>query len=190
MKLLLQIAIRAALLLLVTIGWQTVATVAQTPKLQLTDLDRLASKASTSVDVNIDERLLRITSKLLNDPDDVEVKKIVAGLKGIYVKSFEFETEGQYTNSDIESVRAQLRDPNWSRLVNVVAKKEGHIEVYILLNGEEIGGLAVLSAEAKELTVVNIVGPVNLEKLTKLQGQFGVPSLGIEGAKPTTKNEQ
>ena len=43
---------------------------------------------------------------------------------------------------------------------------------------------AVISAEPKEFTVVNIVGPINLEKLTKLEGQFGVPDLGIEQAKP------
>ena len=46
----------------------------------------------------------------------------------------------------------------------------------------------MLVSEAKELTVVNIVGPVDLEKLSKLEGQFGVPELGIESPKPKTKN--
>jgi hypothetical protein len=68
--------------------------------------------------------------------------------------------------------------------VNVTSKKEGNVEVYLLMNGEEIGGLAVLSSEDRELTVVNIVGPVDLEKLAKLEGQFGVPELGIEKTKP------
>ena len=53
-----------------------------------------------------------------------------------------------------------------------------------MMQGEQIEGLAVISAEPKEFTVVNIVGPINLEKLTKLEGQFGVPDLGIEQAKP------
>ena len=47
-----------------------------------------------------------------------------------------------------------------------------------------IQGLAVISAEPKEFTVVNIVGPVNLEKLSKLEGQFGVPDLGLDQPKP------
>jgi hypothetical protein len=74
-------------------------------------------------------------------------------------------------------------------LVNVTSKKEGTVEVYLLLNGEEVGGLAVLTADDRELTVVNIVGPVDLEKLAKLEGQFGVPELGIEPAKTKTKND-
>jgi hypothetical protein len=30
---------------------------------------------------------------------------------------------------------------------------------------------------------VNIVGPIDLEKLSELEGQFGVPDLGIEQEK-------
>lgn len=90
----------------------------------------------------------------------------------------------------MESIRAQLRAPEWTRLVNVTSKKEGTFEVYMLMNGEQIGGLVVLSADEKELTVVNIVGPVDLEKLAKLEGQFGVPDLGIETTKPKTKNDK
>jgi hypothetical protein len=54
---------------------------------------------------------------------------------------------------------------------------------------EHISGLAVLSVNPKELTVVNIIGPVDLEKLSKLEGQFGVPEFGIEQpVKVKTKN--
>ena len=57
-----------------------------------------------------------------------------------------------------------------------------------MMVGDQISGLAVLSVEDKELTVVNIVGPVDLEKLSRLEGQFGVPELGIEITKPKPKN--
>src|SRR6185437_15718487 len=104
-------------------------------------------------------------------------------VKGIYVKSFEFDNTGEYTAADVESIRAQLRGPGWSRLVNVASRKDGNLEVYLLMNGEQIGGLAVLHTDEKELTVVNIVGPVDLDKLAKLEGQFGIPELGIEKTK-------
>jgi hypothetical protein len=55
---------------------------------------------------------------------------------------------------------------------------------------EKIGGLVVLSAEPRELRVVNIVGPVDLEKLASLEGQFGIPDLNLGTAKPAKKNEQ
>jgi hypothetical protein len=46
--------------------------------------------------------------------------------------------------------------------------------------GEQISGLAVLAVDPKELTIVNIIGPVDLNKLSQLEGQFGVPELDIE----------
>ena len=188
MKLLFLSSLKFWLVALFVVGLVPTTGRSQTPKLELTNLDHLAAKASTTVDVNIDERLIRITIKALTDPEDADVRKIVSGLKGIYVKSFEFDNEGEYTASDVEAVRNQLRGPNWSRLVNVTSRKEGNVEVYILLDGETIGGLAVVSAEAKELTVVNLVGPVDLDKLAKLEGQFGVPDLGIQASKQKTKN--
>jgi len=165
---------------------------AQTPRLQLNSLDHLAAKASETVDVSIDERLIQTALKIFKDedPDEREIKKLVSGLKGIYVKSFEFDKEGEYSATDLQAVRAQLQDPAWSRIVNVSSKKEGNIEVYLRMLNDQITGLAVLSAELKELTIVNLIGPVDLEKLTKLEGRLGVPELGIEPAKPKTKNEQ
>ena len=183
---------RLALVALMLIAVSAVAARAQQDsRLQLSSLDHLAAKASQSVDVAIDERLMRLASKVFSDQDveEREIKKLVAGIKGIYVKSFEFENEGQYTPADIETIRTQLRGPGWTRLVNVTSKKEGNLEVYLLMNGEQVGGLAVVSSDVKELVVVNIVGPVDIEKLAKLEGQFGVPELGIETAKPKVKNK-
>ena len=172
----------------------TIAARAQTPqtsRLELSSLDHLAAKASQTVDVNIDERLIRIAAKAFSDKDadEREIKKLITGVKGIYVKSFEFDSDGQFTTADVEAIRVQVRGPGWTRLVNVTSKKEGNVEVYLLMVGDDIGGLAVLSSEDRELTIVNIVGPVDLEKLAKLEGQFGVPELGIEKTKDKAKKD-
>jgi len=190
MKTLFQTKLGALLIAALLLGGSAAAANAQGSRLQLSTLDHLATKASQSVDVNIDEKLMRIASTALSneDADEREIKKLVAGIKGIYVRSFEFETGGQYTSADVETIRTQLRGPGWTRLLNVMSKKEGNLEVYLLMNGEQIGGLAVLGTEDRELIVVNIVGPVDLEKLAKLEGQFGVPDLGIEPAK-SKKND-
>ena len=190
MKTLFQTKLAAPLMALLLVAVSAAAAKAQDSRLQLSSLDHLAAKASQSVDVNIDERLIRIALKVFkdDDADDREIKKVIAGIKGIYVKRFEFETDNQYTTADVETIRTQLRGPGWTRLVNVTSKKEGNLEVYLLMNGETVGGLAVLSNDARELTVVNIVGPVDLEKLAKLEGQFGLPELGIE-SKPKPKND-
>jgi hypothetical protein len=195
MKSLSQTLLKIALLrfalfaVLVTLG-AAAAAMAQNPRIQTSQLDALAAKASQTVDVNIDERLMQLAARFLSskDGDEAKVKEIVNGLKGIYVKSFEFENEGQYTEADLEGIRSQLRNSAWSRIVNVTSKREGSVEVYLMRNGNQISGLAVLATDPKEITVVNIIGPVDLDKLTQLEGEFGIPDLEIERSKPKRKN--
>lgn len=195
MKLLFQLlqkfaALKIAALAGLVVLSATAPALAQNARIQTSQLDGLAAKASETVDVNIDENLIALTAKFLSSKDDDEkkVKEIVSGLKGIYVKSFEFENQGQYTDADLESIRSQLRNPGWSRIVNVNSRKDGSVEVYLMHTGTQISGLAVLATELKEITVINIVGPVDLEKLTQLEGQFGIPELGLEHTIPKRKN--
>lgn len=178
--------------LLVVIAALTVQAQAQEPRIQTASLDHLVAKASRTVDVNVDGRLMKLASKVLSDKDaeEKEIKELVAGIKGIYVRSFEFEADGQYTAADVESIRSQVRGPSWSRMVNVTSKKDGGLEVYLSFQGELVNGLAVIAIDDREFTVVNIVGPINLEKLAKLEGQFGVPELGIESTKAKPKNDK
>ena len=97
MKSLIQINIRTPLIALLLVISSALIAKAQDSRLQLGTLDHLAVKASQTVDVTIDDRLIRLAAKVLSekDADEREVKKLVEGLKGIYVKSFEFDTDGQ-----------------------------------------------------------------------------------------------
>ena len=168
----------------------TTSARAQDARIQTTSLDALAVKASQVVDVNLDERLMQFAAKFLDnkDVDEAAVKKMVNGLKGIHVKVLEFDAEGQYTNADVDALRSQVRSPLWSRIVGVTSKRETNVEVYLLMKGPEVGGLAVIAFGPKELMVVNIVGPVDLDKLSKLEGSFGIPDLEIESEKSKPKN--
>ena len=183
---------RTPLLVALLVVLPAITARAQDPRIQLTHLDHLATRASETVDLNFDERLILAAAKIFNDKDEDEaqIKKLITGLKGVYVKSFEFENDNEYSSADVDSIRSQLREPSWTRLVNVKSKKDGNVEVYISLTGSQVNGLTVISAEARELTIVNIVGPVDLEKLAKLEGNLGIPELGVESTKPKTKNEQ
>ncbi len=185
MKTLFQTSLKLAAVMLLLLGGAVITAHAQGARLQIDQLDSLANRASETVDVKLDERLMATTAKIFSDKDDADIKEILKGLKGIYVKSFEFERAGEYSPADVESVMSQLRGGGWSKIVGVTSKKDGdNVEVYLMMQGDQIEGLAVISAEPKEFTVVNIVGPVNLEKLTKLEGQFGVPDLGLDQPKP------
>ena len=167
-----------------------VVTTAQSAKLQLDQLDVLANRASETVDVKLDEHLMQMTAKFFNpkDNDDAEIRELIKNVKGIYVKSFTFEKENEYTTTDVESVVSQLKGGGWNKIIGVTSKKDGdNVDVYLLTIGDQVGGLAVVSIEPKEFTVVNIVGPVNLEKLTQLEGSFGVPVLNLPQKPKTDK---
>lgn len=155
------------------------------------NLDKLAPKAAEVVDVTLDGALLQLAGKFLSSqkPDEARAKKLVAGLKGIYVKSFEFSKEGEYGEADLEAIRAQLRGPGWSRVVGVHSQHKGeNTEVYIRSQGDQVAGFALITAEPKELTVVSIVGSIDLEQLSELGGHFGVPRLEIKRSKQPKKD--
>jgi hypothetical protein len=152
---------------------------AQGGKLELKNLEKLSDKAAEVNDVSLDGVLLdlaRVILKKSDDPDAAQVKEVLMGLKGIYVKNFEFDEPNQYSQADVEAIRSQLTGPQWQRIVTSHTKRTGERdEVYLFKEGDKIGGVVILVAEAKELTVVNIVGTIDVEKLDKLGGHFGIP---------------
>lgn len=153
-------------------------------KLQTESLERLATKASEVIDVNIDERVLRLVPLTLlmesSDKDERIAAELLKELKGVYVRSYEFNAPGEYVDGDAAGLRTQLRAPGWTQIIKVIQKKDGRtVEVYLLSDGAKIGGLAVMAFEPRRLTVVNIVGNVDIEKLSRLEGRFGIPDLNI-----------
>ncbi len=151
------------------------------------NLERLAAKASETVDVTMDSGMLRFASAFLNekDADEAQARKLIQGLKGIYVRSFEFEKSGEYTPEDVESLRVQLRPPVWTRVVGVRSKRDKeNVDVFFRMENNKVMGLAVIAAEPRELTFVHIDGPIDPEQLTELGGQFGIPKVEIEKSKP------
>jgi len=192
MKTLFQHSLKAITVSVLLLAATSVTVRAQSARLQIDQLDSLANKASETVDVKLDEHLMQLTAKFFvsKDPDDAEIRDLIKGVKGIYVKSFTFEKEGEYSPAEIDSVMSQLRGGAWSKIIGVTSKKDGdNVEVYLNTAGDQINGLAVLSIEPKEFTVVNIVGPINLEKLVQLEGQFGVPYLNLPPPKPKVEKK-
>jgi len=140
--------------------------------------DKLAKEAKESVDVTLDSSMLQLASGFLEkgDAEERHVKELVSKLKGVYVKSFEFDKEGQYSMADVESIRSQLT--GWSRIVAVKSMNSENTDVYLKKNGDQIDGLFIINAEPKELTVVHIDGPIRPEDLNELGGHMGIPKIG------------
>jgi hypothetical protein len=141
---------------------------------------RLAERASNSVDVTLDSSMLQFAGGFLSkeDGDEAQVKKLITKLKGVFVRSFEFDKDGQYSMADVEMVRAQLKGPEWNRIVSEKSTKKGeNTEIFVKKNGESIAGLFVITTEPRELTVVFIDGPINPQELSELGGHMGIPKL-------------
>ncbi len=180
---------RAIVLILLMASWGVAAQAqdAQGAKLQIDHLSKLAEKADQTVEVSLDEKLLRVAAKFLtnDNPTEAQVKEIISGLKGVYVRVFEFAKPGEYSSSDLETIRAQLRQPGWEKIVRVSSRRGGdNVDVHLRLQGENIVGLAIIAADPTELTVVNVIGPIDLEKLRQLEGQLGIPKLDLPKIDP------
>ena len=144
------------------------------------NLDRLSSKASDSVDISLNTSMLQFAGKFLDgkDPDEAKVKKLIVGIEGIYIKSFEFKQEGGYAPADLGRVRTQLKAPEWSRIVGIKSGGENeNIEVWVRNEKGKVTGVAILANEPRHLTVANLVGNIDLKSLSDLGGHFGLPDI-------------
>ena len=141
----------------------------------------LAARASDVTEVTLGKNMLAFAAKILNnkDEDDAQVRKLIEGLQGIYVREYEFDKEGQYSAKQVEQLRKYFETNEWSSLVKSRERKSGEsTDVMVKLVNGESRGLFVLSAEPKELAIVLILGPIRMEDLAKLRGVGGLGVLG------------
>jgi hypothetical protein len=173
------------------VGSATIAAAATPGALQLPNFNGIASKAVQTVDISLDTSLLGMAASFTDSskPDDAAVKEIIAGLKGVYVRSYTFNGDFQYPEADIDSVRKQLSAPGWQRLVAVHNSPDhSNVDIYICMVQGRASGLAIIASHPRELTIVNIVGSVDLQKLHQLQGKFGIPQMQLPDNKAAGNN--
>ena len=166
------------LILILTLSLLAVPAMAQQIKMDFPDL---AEKADEVVDITLDASLLRLGVKFLSDKDEDQraVRDIVKNLEGIYVRSYEFSRDNEYDRSLIDRVKSQL-GPTWKPLVTVRSKRKENVNIMADMRGDRVVGLVIIAAEPRELTIVNIVGPIDIDKLASLEGEFGIPKWSKE----------
>lgn len=159
---------------------------AQPGRLQTQTLDHLLQRATETVEVTLDGGMLQMVSRFLNSskPDEARIREIIQGLQGVYVKSLEFSQDNEYTVADVETIRMQLNTPGWSKLATVRSQRSGdNVDVHLMLDNGVIQGVAVLVADPRRVTVVNVVGTIDPEKISQmglLEGRFGIPKLDLD----------
>lgn len=166
----------AALLTLVT------ALPAFAQKINL-DFPGLADRAEEVVDITLDANMLRLAAKFFSNKtaDERAMRDMINGLEGIYVRSYEFAKDGEYDRALVTRVKSQL-GANWKPLVTVRSKKKDNVDIMANMVGDKVTGLVIIAAQPREFTVVNINGPIDLDRLADLQGQFGIPHFDKDGS--------
>ena len=173
---------RLAVLLLGTVAW-AVAARAQEPQLPAPPPveKELAAKASNVTEVTLGKNMLAFAAKFMTrkDSDEAATRQLIQNLQGIYVRSYEFEKEGEYTPEQVEALRKYFETSEWSSIVRERERKSGEsTDVMVKLVNNETQGMFILTAEPKELTIVLILGPIRVEDLGRLKGIGGLGALG------------
>src|SRR5258708_3791671 len=98
-------ALTLAAVMFVTMSLSAKPRPPQSPQVKL-DFPQLAEKASDTVSVSLGKDLISLAVKFLpkGDPDTAKLVKLLEKLQGIYVRSYEFEKEGEFSTKDFEPV--------------------------------------------------------------------------------------
>lgn len=157
-------------------------------------LDKLGENAKETTNITLEGDTLKLANSFLGN-DNPSLQSIVKNLKGIYVRNFEYAQTGQYAAAGLAPVRAYVASLHWSKILDVKETSET-TEIYIDAKpNNRLGGLALISAEPKEVTVIFISGDMDLNDVGKLSGNLGIPDMKLDHGgrklpeKPDSKKE-
>jgi hypothetical protein len=153
------------------------------------DFEQLEKKASDSTKISLDKDLIQMALWVIpKKPETEKLRKVVSNLQGIYIRSYTFDKEGDYSPSDLAPLRKTITGSGWNCLVSVHNKKTGEdTDLCLRKDKDRILGLAIINAEPKELTVVNILGAITPEEFSQMQEFLDMPEINIEKSKPKDK---
>lgn len=75
----------------------------------------------------------------------------------------------------------------WEKMIAVRSRSKENVDIWVRPGATALDGIFIIAAEPREFTVVNIVGSIDIDKLSRLGGQFGIPDLDIESSNKAEK---
>lgn len=148
------------------------------------DLPQLEESADEVVEVNLEGETLEQGSKLLAIRQGVSnsVKGLLSGLKGIYRRTYRFGLGKSYETSTVSEFEQKMAGGGWSSVIKAEDKKKNEsVAIYSYRKAEDgEAGVTVVSRDSSEVTVVNIVGDVDIEALVEFGMQMSNgPSINL-----------
>ena len=190
MRLFIKYSLRLALMMMLSLIASSVMA-QDAARLHFEKLNAMDARAKDVVDVSIDGKLLELAKRVTLKVNDADAKRIghaISGLKGIYVRVYNFEHENEYNVADVDQIRAELNAPGWEKLANVRSKQNNQkVDVYTMFTGDQMSGAAVVISDMKSVALVNVVGVIDIETLVELSGKFNIPKIDIQQDKTAAK---
>jgi hypothetical protein len=146
-----------------------VARVASAQQIDLKSLDKLADRAKSKTEINMDGAALKSAASSLNDKqgDEAIAKKTVETMSGFFMRAFEFDKDGVFKLDDLKPILDQLKAPDWKNIIRVKEDDE-LVEIWIHSSKGEPDGMVLIAAESSEVVVMNGVGVTDLNDLKAL----------------------
>jgi hypothetical protein len=151
-----------------------VPALAQTAQLPLSlPIEKeLAARASEATEITLDKKMLSLASRVMdgNDTYDDATRKLIENLDGIYIRNYEFDKEGLFTTEQVEQLRKYFETGEWSSLVRNRDRKTGESsDIMVKLVNGESRGLFIFNVEPKEISMVLVLGPIQMSDLKKVK---------------------
>ena len=134
------------------------------------DLDQVETE------VEISNPLLALVAKA-TESEDQEFSELLAGLKMIKVYTFSTDSQERIkVKEKIDILDRQMTADKWNRFLRLRDGQE-FTNGYLKFEGNKIDGFTLLSLDEQETVLINIVGDLNIESLSKLSKTFNIPKL-------------
>ena len=140
-------------------------------------ISTLGRNASSKSEFTFDHSMLVLVSKL--DPNNEDLRRVIAGVNGIAVRTYRFVAPAQYKQPALTAVNEEYRAAGWKELIHKNDKGEGPgmTGLWVRLENNAISNVAILLARSDEVKFVVISGSISPLDISHLGGHFGIPKL-------------
>ena len=132
----------------------------------------------TVTEVYLEEPLLKMVAQM-GDAQEEGLGKMLDGLKLVKVNEFMVDEKNiDKLNDVLDSVDKDLQSKKWNRIIKT-KHNESLANVYVKSAGNNgFDGLFITAVDKKgKVTLVNIVGKIDMDALGRLGEKFDIPSL-------------
>ncbi len=148
---------------------------AQDPGPTAAILRTLKASSQDSVDISFGRVSLTLLAAFMddNDADGAAIKTLFRSLKSLSVHHYEFGEGSKYASTDIATLRSQIADPQWSRIVEVHDEaRHEDVDISVAMTRDKISGVVIIATQPREVTVITADGSLDLDEIDRLRRHF------------------